>query len=239
MPAGRLFTVRSGKCGVLNQSGCSRPRQTSDEKEYTMRRATALAALAAGFVGAATLPAAAQDWGWGWNHGWHGGPYAAAPCTCAPGVAYRSWGYAPDYAYAYAPGYAYGYDYDYYPGVSVGFGFASDWDHRHRFRSAHSRGDRHWRGDRQRFVSRDRDFISRDRDFVRGDANFRGDTTIRTRGNRAEFSGDVQTRARVSTEGRGGRNGLRNAEFRGDAQMRGRGMNNGAAMEGRARGGMR
>ena len=95
-----------------------------------MRRGVAIAALAAGFVATATLPAAAQGWGYAaWDEpvggvgvsvgfgspgyygyaaeypaGYYARPgYAYGPggCSCAPAAGYGSAGYG---GYAYQPG---------------------------------------------------------------------------------------------------------------------------------------
>jgi hypothetical protein len=99
-----------------------------------------LAALAAGFVATATLPAMAwpeySGTGYGVSVGFGTEPYyesyaaytGPGGCTCSPRVAYRGFGtgayaYGPGYdaAYAYAPGSAYGYDdYAYAPDYAYG-----------------------------------------------------------------------------------------------------------------------
>jgi len=111
-----------------------------------MRRGVAIAALAAGFVATAALPAAAQGWGYGaWDEpvggvgvsvgfgspgyygyaadypaGYYGRPaYAYGPggCSCAPAAGYGSAGYG---GCAYQPGYAYSSSYAYEPGYAYG-----------------------------------------------------------------------------------------------------------------------
>jgi hypothetical protein len=229
------------------------------EMEWNMKRAAVFATAVAGLM-ATALPASAQ--GWGWNGGYwgdgvgvsvgFGGPYYdsyayAGPgaCTCGPRVAYGTWGtpgyaYESDYGYAYAPDYAYGYDYGYGPGVSVGFGFSSDRSFRHR----DHRFGRHWNGsrtvirDRQRTVAGDRGFTNTN---FRGNTNFGGDTTIRSRGHRAQLSGNAQARAQFGNDGRGhwgGQNNFGNAraQFRGDTQMGAGAQMGGRSMKGSGRG---
>lgn len=110
-----------------------------------MRRGVAIAALAAGFVATATLPAAAQGWGYAaWDEPVGGGGvsvgfgspgyygyaadypagyyarsgYAYGPggCSCGPTAGYASYGGG----YAYQPGYAYSSGYAYEPGYAYG-----------------------------------------------------------------------------------------------------------------------
>jgi hypothetical protein len=111
-----------------------------------MRRGVAIAALAAGFVATAALPAAAQGWGYAaWDEpvggvgvsvgfgspgyygyaadypaGYYARPayaYGTGGCSCAPAAGYGSAGYG---GYAYQPGYAYSSSYAYGPGYAYG-----------------------------------------------------------------------------------------------------------------------
>jgi len=111
-----------------------------------MRRGVAIAALTAGFVATAALPAAAQGWGYAdepvggvgvsvgfgspgyhgyaadYPAGYYGRPaYAYGPggCSCAPAAGYGSAGYGYG-GYAYQPGYAYSSSYAYEPGYAYG-----------------------------------------------------------------------------------------------------------------------
>jgi hypothetical protein len=223
-----------------------------------MRIGLAIGALTAGFF-AATVPAAAQGWGYTDGYGpgagvsvGFGGPayygaYAAAPGYYAPGYAYSAPGACscagPAYgyrgAYAYQPGYAYRSTYADEPGY-VASGHAYEPGYAPAYESetySYSSGPR--------YVSRGSRVVARGefRENTRSATVTREQRPVRTR------SSDVAVRERTNgvgvrggqtvrgeaTVGQGGE--MRNAtSTRASAQVRGEPSARGGELRGRSRG---